>query len=172
MGLERLFDLMLQFIDLFRFWVVIDEFEEAVVLRLGRYHRTLGPGIHWKYPFDIEVVLADNVVVRTSGTSSLTLTLADGASVTVAAMTRWRIKDIRKVLLEVEGIDDVMRDSTYANLSKAVRQAKWEDLLTPEWEQELNKQIRRNGFKYGIEIEEVRLTDCVQVLPVALLADK
>lgn len=171
MGFERLFDIILQFIDLFRFWVVIDEFEEAVVLRFGRYHRTLGPGLHFKIPFEVEVALADNVVVRTSGTSQLTLTLNDGVSVTVAVMTRWRIKDVRKVLLEVEGIDDVMRDLTYANLSRVARQAKWEDLLKPEWEEELNKMVRRKAFRYGIEIEEVRLTDCCQVVPVALLKD-
>lgn len=32
----------------------VDETEEAVILRLGRYNRTVGPGLHTKIPFGIE----------------------------------------------------------------------------------------------------------------------
>jgi modulator of FtsH protease HflK len=33
---------------------VVDQTEEAVVLRLGRYNRTVGPGLQFKLPFNIE----------------------------------------------------------------------------------------------------------------------
>ena len=33
---------------------VVDQTEEAVVLRLGRYNRTVGPGLQFKLPFTIE----------------------------------------------------------------------------------------------------------------------
>lgn len=33
---------------------VVDQTEEAVVTRLGRYHRTAAPGLHFKLPFGIE----------------------------------------------------------------------------------------------------------------------
>lgn len=33
---------------------VVDQTEEAVVLRLGRFNRSLGPGLHWKFPLGVE----------------------------------------------------------------------------------------------------------------------
>ncbi|MDE5898516.1 MAG: FtsH protease activity modulator HflK [Treponemataceae bacterium] len=33
---------------------VVDETEQAVVTRLGRYHETVGPGLQWKLPFGID----------------------------------------------------------------------------------------------------------------------
>lgn len=33
---------------------IVDQTEEAVVLRLGRYIRTAGPGLHFKLPFGVE----------------------------------------------------------------------------------------------------------------------
>lgn len=37
----------------------VEEFEEAVVLRFGRYESTQGPGLHFKIPFVDEAVLVD-----------------------------------------------------------------------------------------------------------------
>ncbi|AEJ61951.1 HflK protein [Spirochaeta thermophila DSM 6578] len=38
----------------FTSFFVVDQTEEAVVLRFGRYHRTVGPGLHWKLPLGID----------------------------------------------------------------------------------------------------------------------
>lgn len=169
--MEKLWEIILQFIDLFFFIEVLDEYERGIVLRWGRYHRTVGPGLHWKIPFLVEVFLTDNVVTRTTGSSGLTLTLLDGTEATINVITRWRIHDIKKVLLEVEGIDDVLRDCVYAEASRHVRAAKWEDLLTPEWEASLAKDIRKKGWKYGVEIEDVALGDCTKCFPLSLIKD-
>lgn len=38
----------------FTSFYVVDETEEAVITRLGKYTMTTGPGLHWKIPFGIE----------------------------------------------------------------------------------------------------------------------
>lgn len=38
----------------FTSFYVVDETEEAVITRLGKYTMTTGPGLHWKMPFGIE----------------------------------------------------------------------------------------------------------------------
>lgn len=38
----------------FTSFYVVDETEEAVITRLGKYTATTGPGLHWKMPFGIE----------------------------------------------------------------------------------------------------------------------
>lgn len=59
--LDRLIDLLVEFVELFQCFVYIDEFEEAVVLRAGRYNRTIGPGFHWIIPFNIEDLIDVNI---------------------------------------------------------------------------------------------------------------
>ena len=35
---------------------IIEAYNRGVVLRFGRYHRTLEPGLHWKWPVAEDVV--------------------------------------------------------------------------------------------------------------------
>ena len=105
---ERLIEWIEQFIDLFRFWQVINAYEEGVVLRLGKYHRNIGPGFHFIIPFNIEEVLRDNVVPTTTRITEQTMTTADLQQVVISVILRWRISDIRKILVEVEDADQVL----------------------------------------------------------------
>lgn len=45
---------ILVLILLFSSYYIVDQKEEAVVLQLGKYSRTTGPGLHFKMPFGIE----------------------------------------------------------------------------------------------------------------------
>jgi regulator of protease activity HflC (stomatin/prohibitin superfamily) len=156
---DRLIDLFLQCIDLFRFFVVIDEFERAIVLRLGRYHKTLEPGLHFILPFNIDNALVDNVVPRTQNLGSQGLTTADGKTITLSAVVTAQIRDIRKSLLEIENVDAALMDSCYATIGDLVVAHSWETILKPEFSEVLLKACRKQAFKYGIEILRVQLSD-------------
>lgn len=166
---DRLIDLLVQFIDLFRFWTVIKEFERGVGLRLGRFWKVMEPGLHWIIPFGIDEVLVDNVVTRTCGLNGITMTLRDGITVNVSAIVRFNIRDIKKALLEVEGIDDVIRDCTYGFISDVVRHSTWDELIRPETLDVVTTAARRRAWKYGIEIENVAFTDLTKAKALALI---
>lgn len=166
---DRLIDVALQFIELFKFWVVVDAYERGVVLRWGKFQRELEPGLHWLIPLGIDRPLLDNVVTRTDELRNSTLTLRDGASVSVSVVVRYNIRDVKKALLEVEGISDVIRDSVIGNVSDHVRAATWETLPSPEFGESLSKSCRKMAWRYGIEIESVVFADLARVKPLALL---
>jgi membrane protease subunit HflK len=66
---------------------IVDQTEEAVVTRLGRYHTTAGPGLQFKLPFGIDrhyVVNVKNVQTEQFGFR----TLQSGISSTYASETR------------------------------------------------------------------------------------
>lgn len=54
--LNRILDTILGALDLFRFWIVLDEYEAGVMLRFGRFHHELGPGWHWRWPMHVDVL--------------------------------------------------------------------------------------------------------------------
>jgi regulator of protease activity HflC (stomatin/prohibitin superfamily) len=167
--LDRLIDLLLQTLGLFQFWTVLDEYERGVVLRLGRFHREIGPGFHWMVPMGIDMALTDNVVTRTDTTRNLTLTLRDGTTVVCSAVVRYNIRDVKKALLEVEGIDHVIQDCVFGNISDVVRGASWEDLPSPEFGENLTKMCRRQAWRYGVEIENVVFSDLCRSRSLSLM---
>lgn len=156
---DRLIDILLQFIDLFRFFIVIDEFERAVVLRLGRYHKSLEPGLHFMLPFNVDNAIVDNVVPRTVNLGAQGLTTKDGKTITLSAVVTAQIRDIRKATLEVERVNDALTDSCYATIGDLVIAHDWEDVRKPEFSDTLLKACRKQAFRYGIEILRVQLTD-------------
>jgi regulator of protease activity HflC (stomatin/prohibitin superfamily) len=156
---DKLIDLFLQFIDLFRFFTVCNEFERGVVLRLGVYNKTLEPGFHLILPFNLDQVIYDNIVPRTTNLGAQGLTTQDGKTITLSAIVTAQIRDIRKATLEVEHVDTALVDSCFATIGDLVVSHKWEDILKPEFSEAITKACRRQAFKYGIEILRVQLSD-------------
>jgi regulator of protease activity HflC (stomatin/prohibitin superfamily) len=158
--LDRLLDFVLQFLQIFQFWVVITEYERGVVLHFGRFcGRVLEPGIHWRWPFHIDGVQFDNVVTRTHMLPPQALTTKDNKTVSVTAVVTSNIRDIKKALLEVEGVAHALQDSCSAAVGEHVGNLSWEELRGAPAAAELLKVCRKQAFKYGIEIERVQLSD-------------
>jgi regulator of protease activity HflC (stomatin/prohibitin superfamily) len=156
---DRLIEIFLQFIDLFRFFVVIDEYERAIVLRLGRYSKTLEPGFHLLIPFNIDKVIVDKVVPRTVNLGSQALTTSDAKAITLSAVITAQIRDIRKAILEIENVDEALMDGCYAAIGDLIKSHTWDQILHPEFSDTLLKACRKQAFRYGIEILRVQLSD-------------
>jgi regulator of protease activity HflC (stomatin/prohibitin superfamily) len=156
---DKLIDLFLQFIDLFRFFTVCNEFERGVVLRLGVYQKVLEPGFHLILPFNLDQVIYDNVVPRTTNLGAQGLTTRDGKTITLSAIVTAQIRDIRKATLEVEHVDTALVDSCFATIGDLVVSHDWDSIKTPEFSDAVTKACRRQAFKYGIEILRVQLSD-------------
>jgi len=167
---DKLIDLFVEFVDQFRFWQVIRDYEEGVILTFGRYHRTLGPGIHWLAPFSIQECLVENVVVRANAVSALDMTIKDGSSLRADAIVRWKIKDVRKFMLECEGKEDFIADTIYSTISRMLRERTWEQINEEGMDVLVTKECRKRGWRYGIEIESVEFGDLIQVIPLLTLA--
>ena len=156
---DRIIDLLLQWVGWFVPFVVIDQFERAVVLRFGHYHRKLEPGFHWIIPLEVEKVLADNVVPRTANLTTQSLVTKDGKLVVLGAVVTARIEDIVAATLEVEGVDDALQDSCYGAIGTLVAASTWEEVCREEFAHELTKACRKPARKFGIDIMRVQLSD-------------
>ncbi len=156
---DKLIDLFIQFAEFFRFFAVIDEYERAVVLRLGRYHKCLEPGLHFVLPGNIDNVLVDRVIPRTVNLGSQGLVTKDSKTITLSAVITAQIRDIRKAILEVENVDEALMDSCYATIGDLVVAHDWDSIKTPEFAETVTKACRKQAFRYGIEILRVQLSD-------------
>lgn len=154
---DRLLDLLRSCWEWFVPFVILHEYERGVVLRFGRYHREIGPGFHWTWPAGAEQALSENVVTNTCMLPAQPLTSKDGAQVCAQALLTYKIVDVRKLLLEVEGKDQALRDTAAGVLSLEVSRHTWDEIRSEEFLARVHKAIRKRGFRYGIEVDEVQL---------------
>lgn len=166
---DRLIDLFLQSIVFFVPFVVVDAFERAVVLRFGVHHRTLEPGFHWIIPFNVERVIADNVVPRTANLQAQSLTTADDHQIVVGGVVTSEIFDIETAILGVEGVDHALQDSCYGAISLMVAASTYAEVRAEGFSHELTKACRRQAKNFGINILRVQLSDLTRSTTLRLL---
>lgn len=157
--LDRILDMLMGMAKNFQFWVLIYQYEKGVLLRFGRFVRVLEPGFHFCRPFHIDHVMVDNVVTRTVHLGAQSLTTKDGKTIVVSAIVTMRIEDVKRALLEVESIEHAMMDSCYAAVNNHVDSSTWEQLHGDEAFKSLTRSCKREGKRYGLEIERVQLAD-------------
>jgi regulator of protease activity HflC (stomatin/prohibitin superfamily) len=157
MGFEKLIDLLVQFMEFFRFCTIVDCYQEGVALRFGKFHRELKPGFHWLIPFYVENPIIENVKPKVYQATTQSLMTADGKPVAVGLTITYEIRSIRKALLEVESVNEAIHDCCLATSAEHVTLATWDQLRAPTFCETLTAACRKLAFKYGIEITGVRI---------------
>jgi regulator of protease activity HflC (stomatin/prohibitin superfamily) len=154
--------------DLVLPWFVVREYENAIVLVLGRYNRTTKPGLHWKAPFIAEV-LVENVNWDTMDSNFQSLTTKDGMDVVVSSIVKYRVADIRTFIIEVEDARSALSDIVAREIARVVLNTDWNELRTQEVDKEIAIVVRREAKKWGIEIESVTLTNRAKIRTIRLM---
>lgn len=168
--LDRLVDLLVQCLSLFKAWDIVDCYQRAVVLRFGKYHRDLEPGFHWKWPFGVETVLHANVVTNTSNLGVQSLTTRDGHSVSISGLLTWKVVDPAKFLLEVEGGQEAITDLTYGAIADCVKASTWAEVSEPVFADKCATKLRRRASRYGLEVERLQFSDLIKARALRLWA--
>jgi len=170
--LDKLVDFLLQFVHAFRFWFVVREYRRGVLLRLGKFHKVLEPGLHWIYPFFIDQVLTDVVAIRTHNLGALAITTTDGKQAGFEAVVTYKIKDIQTAILKVAYVDDAIKDACLGTIGTTLVGYNWDALIQVETLATLTKACRANGWKYGIEILSVQLAGVSTVRSIRILSSR
>jgi regulator of protease activity HflC (stomatin/prohibitin superfamily) len=154
---DKLVDVILGFLHLFKFWIVIQPYEQAVQLRLGHYRRILSEGLHWLIPFGVDYCISEHIVPTTHSLGDESVTSQDGKSVGFHAVVTYRVSNIEKATLEVADSDHAVRDATCGEIGRVMRELTWDQMREPDLADKLTVACRKRGWRYGIEIMNVQL---------------
>ena len=170
---NKLIELLIDFVGLFYVGTVVDQYERAVVLRLGKFKRELGPGFHWLWPLAIECALKANVVPESNDLPAQAITTADGKNVVFSAVVVYQVRDVRKLLLETEDAETVLADASRGTLRRALCALDWDELRRggEQLDQELTQAVRSKAFRWGIEVLSVSLSDLSRTAVLRLVHD-
>jgi regulator of protease activity HflC (stomatin/prohibitin superfamily) len=147
---------------------VAEQWERAVVFRLGRYTGLRGPGLFWIVPF-IETLPAtiDQRVVTTGFAAEQTLT-ADMVPVNVDAVLFWMVHDAEKAALEVQNFRNAVSWAAQTALRDIIGRTSLSDLLRgrEHIEEELQRTIDVRTTPWGVTVQSVDMRDIV--IPASL----
>ncbi len=108
---------------------IAQQWERAVVLRLGRYVGLRGPGLFWIVPFvDRVSSWIDQRTITTSFAAEQTLT-ADTVPVNVDAVLFWMVHDAQKAALEVQDYAQAVSWAAQTALRDIIGRTTLTDLL-------------------------------------------
>jgi regulator of protease activity HflC (stomatin/prohibitin superfamily) len=147
---------------------VAQQWERAVVLRLGRFVGLRGPGLFWIVPF-IDTVSSwiDQRTITTSFAAEQTLT-SDTVPVNVDAVLFWMVHDAQRAALEVQDYSQAVSWAAQTALRDIIGRTTLTDLLRgrERIETELQHLIDQRSSPWGVTVSSVEMRDVV--IPGAL----
>ena len=142
---------------------VAQQWERAVVLRLGRFIGLQGPGLFWIVPFiDVVARSIDQRMITTAFAAEQTLTM-DTVPVNVDAVLFWVVHDPQKAALEVQNYPAAVSWAAQTGLRDIIGRTSLADLLRgrEKIEQELQLLIDQRSTPWGITVQAVEMRDIV-----------
>jgi hypothetical protein len=142
---------------------IAQQWERAVVLRLGRFIGLRGPGLFWIVPFvDAVTRTIDQRVITTAFAAEQTLT-SDTVPVNVDAVLFWVVYDAEKAALEVQNYPDAVSWAAQTALRDIIGRTSLTELLRgrERIEEELQRLIDERSNPWGVTVQSVEMRDIV-----------
>ena len=144
------------------------QWEQAVVLRAGKFLAVRGPGLFWIVPIlDNIAALIDTRLRTTQFVAEQTLT-KDTVPVDVDAIIFWIVTDVKRAALEVASYGEAISWAAQTSLRETIGAADLAMLLSNRRaaDEELRKTIDAKTADWGIRVRSVEIRDVR--IPVAL----
>jgi regulator of protease activity HflC (stomatin/prohibitin superfamily) len=144
------------------------QWEQAVVLRAGKFLAVRGPGLFWIIPIvDSVTALIDTRIRTTQFLAEQTLT-KDTVPVDVDAIIFWIVTDVKRAALEVANYGEAISWAAQTSLREMIGAADLAMLLSNRKaiDEELRNTIDAKTSNWGIDVRSVEIRDVT--IPVAL----
>jgi regulator of protease activity HflC (stomatin/prohibitin superfamily) len=142
---------------------VAQQWERAVVLRLGKYTGLQGPGLFWIIPgIDQVSSWIDQRIITTSFAAEQTLT-SDTVPVNVDAVLFWMVYDPEKAALEVQDYKLAVSWAAQTALRDIIGRTPLTVLLRgrEQIEAQLQKLIDARSNPWGVTVQSVEMRDVI-----------
>ena len=139
---------------------IADQYQRAVVFRLGKYRATRGPGLYWIIPLlewqqmlDIRTMTAD--VERQEAITK------DNVPVKINAVVWYRVFDPKSAVLEVRSVDNAVIQLAMTTLRTGIGQYTLDDVLRAQEavSNTIGQRLDSVTHPWGVKVERVEMKD-------------
>ncbi|HSA55153.1 MAG TPA: slipin family protein [Gemmatimonadaceae bacterium] len=145
-----------------------DQWEKAVLLRLGRYRGLRGPGYFAVVPIIDRVSYHIDQRIRTAAFGAESCLTRDTVPVNVDAIAFWIVRDAERAALEVQDYDEAVILSAQTALRDAIGKHDLAELIQSRTElgHGLKVALEQKMQTWGIQVQSVEIRDVI--IPPAL----
>lgn len=156
---KEIIDFIIGVWDDFKPVVFVNQYNEAVVLRAGKYIKNWSSGSwHLRIPF-IDDYHMENVMLDTMSITEVNITTFDGKTASVACEFDLRIVDIKKALIDTHDWRSNLVDITSGILSNELEDREWDEIRKKVTKNAIEKKIQHRANEMGVEISNFNFTD-------------
>ena len=145
-----------------------DEWERAVVLRLGKYQGLRGPGLFWVIPVIDRIPYHIDQRIRTTDFGAESCLTKDTVPVNVDAIAFWVVYDAERAALEVQAYQKAVVLAAQTALRDAIGKHDLAELIQSRKElgHILQEALDQKMHDWGIQVQSVEIRDVI--IPQAL----
>jgi regulator of protease activity HflC (stomatin/prohibitin superfamily) len=140
---------------------VADQWERAVVLRLGKLSAIRGPGIFFIVPFIDEIASWLDQRIQTTEINAEKALSKDTVPVNIDAVIFWQIHDPERAALEITNYRQAITQVAQTSLREVVGSSLLSTLLSErkQGDQTLRDEIGRKTAEWGVAVLSVEIRD-------------
>src|SRR6266700_2327515 len=146
---------------------IANQYERAVVFRLGRYQDTRGPGLYWIIPF-VEWQYTIDLRINTTAVEEQETITKDNVPIKVNAVVWYRIVDPKQAKLEVKNIDNAVIQVALTTLRTGIGQHSLDEVLKEQETVSLLIQQKIDAITepWGVKVERVEMKNVEIPIPM------
>ena len=136
---------------------LINEGDQALVERLGRYHRKLSPGLNFIVPFVDTIVMQDTTREQVLDVEPQKVITRDNVYLEVDGIIFWKIIDIEKSFYKIDDVQIALRNVVIAELRANIAERTLEETIASrsEMSQNLLQVLNETAVDWGVNIIRV-----------------
>ncbi len=146
------------------FLIIINQYERAIILRLGNFKKRVMPGIHVRIPL-IDNVLVIDVRERVREFNAERMLTKDNVPVTIDAILRYKIIEERAndALLNVENFNEMIKQVSQTTLRNNIGASLFQEILSKREEinQTIKSLIAKESNNWGIMVTGVEIRQVI-----------
>jgi regulator of protease activity HflC (stomatin/prohibitin superfamily) len=138
---------------------IIDQGTEALVQRLGRYHRKLTPGLNFIVPMLDQIVLFETTREKVLDIEPQEAITKDSVPLTVDAVIYWRILSLERTFYAVENVEEALRNLVVTTLRSEIGRMNLEETFSSRAEinHALLHQLDDATETWGVKVTRVEV---------------
>jgi regulator of protease activity HflC (stomatin/prohibitin superfamily) len=172
-------------LTLIKGFIIVQQQEAVIIQRLGQYHKTLNPGLHWIVPFidtprnmlkmekrqtiDGKVYSFPSFSPRIDLRETVydfprqNVITKDNVTISINALLYFQIIDARKAIYSIENLPEAIEKLTQTNLRNLVGQLALDETLVSRdtINDKLREVLDKATDKWGVKVNRVELQDIV-----------
>ncbi|MBV6625275.1 MAG: SPFH/Band 7/PHB domain protein [Rivularia sp. (in: Bacteria)] len=136
---------------------IVNQGNEALVERLGQYHRKLRPGLNFIVPLIDQIVMEDTTREQILDIKPQNVITKDNIYLEIDGVVYWRIKDMEKSFYQIDDLAQGLNQITTTSLREIIAQNTLEEtnVSRVDMDKELLDRLNETTADWGVEIQRV-----------------